>query len=533
MPSPDPASTEADDGARTRVAVLAAVVTGLLTTSVVLWGSVGTDIRLVRDHVTVPDPARPVGGLFPTGAAELRAWPLDGVTWLLTRAFPAGSTQSALVVLSVLAGGVGVGVLLRRRGVTAVAAAVVVGVWNPYVAERLLLGQPAVLLGAAALPWVLLAARARTRLRRRLVLLTLAMAPAAVTPWGGVVALGAAVLGTASRGDRTWRDVTVVGGLGLLGCAPWLVPALVGGGVDADADGAAAFALADDTGAGALVSALLGGGIWAPGAVPQSRTEVLALGCSLALLLAALAGAVVGLRGRRRIAALAALLLPAAVLALASGPALPVTTALQSIPGVALVRDQHRLLAPTVLVGALLVGLLVEVVGRSAGRPAAAVVAVLAVGLAVGSVPDLPRTLRTAYRPVDFPADWRSATAAATPPRGAVLSLPWQPLRRPAWRGAGPAFLDPTPRAVHVEVLTSGVLTVRREDRVLVVDDTPVLDASDWARGVVTGESLRRHGIVRVVEWLGTPGTLPASRRGWVLLHDGPDLRVWDVTAAS
>ena len=178
-------------------------------------------------------------------------------------------------------------------------------------------------------------------------------------------------------------------------------------------------------------------------------------------------------------------------------------------------------------------GVLVARAARHLPRGGGAVLAAVAVALAVGAVSDLPASVRAAYRPVTFPADWAPAMTAATPTDGAVLSLPWQPLRRPGWRGPGPAFLDPTPRAVAARVLASGVLTVERDGRRVVVDDAPVADGADWARGEVSGASLRRQGVTRIVEWLDTPGPLAPARPGWVLLHDGPTLRVWDVSAAS
>ena len=46
----------------------------------------------------------------------------------------------------------------REPGRSLALAAVSWFVWNPYVAERLLIGQWVVLVGYAALPWVLLAA---------------------------------------------------------------------------------------------------------------------------------------------------------------------------------------------------------------------------------------------------------------------------------------------------------------------------------------------------------------------------------------
>ena len=64
----------------------------------------------------------------------------------------------------------------------------------------------------------------------------------------------------------------------------------------------------------------------------------------------------------------------------------------------------------------------------------------------------------------------------------------------------------------------------------MVVDDTPTDEV--WAAGEVTTDSLGRHGITHVVEWLRTPGALPTSHDGWRRVYSGEDFRVWDVTAA-
>jgi len=46
----------------------------------------------------------------------------------------------------------------------------------------------------------------------------------------------------------------------------------------------------------------------------------------------------------------------------------------------------------------------------------------------------------------------------------------------------------------------------------------------------VSADSLRRHHVTHVVEWLGSPGALASSHEGWRLVHSGADFRVWDVT---
>jgi hypothetical protein len=252
---------------------------------------------------------------------------------------------------------------------------------------------------------------------------------------------------------------------------------------------------------------------------------------SLVLLALALGG-VAALAARSAARAAVALLVlvgPPTVAWWASAPGRDVMVALQGVPGLALLRDQHRMLAPSVLAAAVLVGVAVGWVGTHGGSAASVVVGVLVVALAVASVPDLPRVLHTAYRPVSFPDDWDAVVGSVSEGGRSptVLSLPWQPLRRPGWAG-DPAFLDPLPRAVRGTVLVSTALSVERDGVVVVVDDTPTDEA--WAMGEVSAESLLRHEVTHVVEWLGTPGALATRHDGWRLVHSGTDFRVWAVT---
>ncbi|MBR7742183.1 hypothetical protein KC207_02605 [Phycicoccus sp. BSK3Z-2] len=519
-------------GARRR-GLLVALPVSLLVTAWVLRGIPGPGQYLVRDFVAVPDPARPVS-VLPSNAETLRAWPLDAVVWLLSGLVPTGVQQALILAGALVLAGTGAGLLVSRAGVSAVAATSVLAVWNPYVTERVLLGQPPTLLGYAMLPWVLLAVRSARPLGPRLALLVLAAAPAALTPWGGALALAVAVVGALSRDDRGVRQVAATAAVGLAWCLPWAVPAVLAGGLPADPDGAAAFALADDSGLGTWLSALTGGGVWGSGAVPRSREDPVALGAGLVLVVVATVGAAaLGRRWgwRAGLVALGLLVGPSLVLTALSGPLLGVLAALQSVPGVALVRDQHRVLAPAVLALAVLAGVATGAVRTVAGRAAGALVAALVLALAVAAVPDLPRSVGAAYRPVTYPAGWEAVVSAVdrVPGRPVVASFPWQPLRRPGWGGPAP-FLDPLPRALSAEVLVDGALVVERDGRSLVVGPTP--GEPTWRRGVVTTESLRERGVDLVVEWLDTPGALPAERPGWVQVVSTPELRLWDVRAA-
>lgn len=526
-----------------RAPVVAAVASATLATGVVLSGVTGTGQRLVRDFVAVPDPAAPLSFL-PTTAAELRAWPLDAVSWAASAVVPTGAQQLLLLVAALVLAGVGTGLLVRRAGVAAAAAAAWLAIWNPYVTERLLLGHGPTLLGYASLPWIVLVLRSTLRTRHRLLLLVAVAIPAALTPWGGVVAAVTAVLADLSRRDRSPARTAAVAAVASAWCLPWALPAVLVGGVGADPDGPTAFALADDSGLGTWLSALMGGGVWAVGAQPLSRSDPVALagslgllGCAVAVVLGlAIAASRQGGTPRRGgvLAAVALLLLagPATVAWWASGPGLEVMSALQQVPGIALFRDQHRMLAPGIIAMAVLVAVAVSWLSRHGGRTASALGCLLVVALSVASVPDLPSRLRTDYRAVTYPADWAAAVGSldGAPTVPTVLSLPWQPLRLPGWAG-DPPFLDPLPRAVSGTVLTSTELTVARDGVAVVVDDAPV--GEDWATGSVTAASLRRHGITHVVEWLDTPGALASSRDGWRLVHSGQSLKVWDVSGAQ
>jgi len=530
--------TDARTGLRHRLdpslaVALVGVASAAVATWVVLSGVRGSGHRLVRDFVTVPVPAAPES-LLPRTASALRAWPLDAIAWAASWVLPTAVQQVVLLALCLLIAGVGAGLVVRRAGAAAALAAAWVAIWNPYVTERLLLGQVPTLLGYACLPWIVVVGRSRLTPGRRLALLVLVAAPAAVTPWGGVTALVAAVLVELSRPDRNARRVLLVAALGAVWCSPWLLPALLVGGVPADPDGPVAFALADDSGLGTWASALMGGGVWASGAQPLSRTDPVAITSSLVLLAMAMGGVAV-LAGRsltRALVALSLLVAPATLAWCASGPGLDALVTLQQVPGLAMLRDQHRMLAPSVMAAAVLVGVTVGWVGTHGGAAASALVAVLVVALSVASVADLPKSMQMAYRSVDYPAEWEAVidvvSAGGTSPT--VLSLPWQPLRRPEWAG-GPAFLDPLARALPGTVLGSTALSVARDGTLVVVDDAPTTEA--WGTGEVSSLSLRRHGVTTVVEWLGTPGVLPTSHDGWQLVHSGAGFRVWDVTSAK
>jgi hypothetical protein len=532
---------------------LVAALTAWLTREA--WG-VGH--LLYRDFVAVPDPVLGPAALGSDGQPP-RAVPLDAVMAVLDPLVPTQVQQRLMLAGSLFLAGAGAAVLLRHRGQVAMLSGAVAATWNPYVAERLLLGQPPTLLAYSMTPWLVAAVRSRMRPALRVVAVAVAAAPAALTPWGAVLA-AVVVLGTALvvvPRDRG-RLPLVYAVMALLWCLPWVVPALRYGSGAGDPDGAAAFAVGADSWAGTVGSVVTLGGVWAPAARLSSRQEVLPVACSLLVLGVGVVGAL-ALRREGRVRELAALglawLLPTAgVLLLAWDPVLRVYASLQAVPGFALVRDTHRLLALPAVAVALLFGVgmgtLAGVLRRrmtgavasgdpveSPTRAAGPVVAVPVVAAVVAGIsvvlltaPDLPGRLADSYRPADFPAEW-AEVAVAVGGEGAVLSLPWQPFRQAGWAGPHP-FLDPLPRAVTSRTVTSRVLTVPRDGATLEVGEDPQ-QAEAWARGEIDAADLAGLGIGHVVEWKTSPGVLPSSHDGLVPVLRGEHFDVWAVPSAA
>jgi hypothetical protein len=496
-------------------------VTTLAVTLVLLWRSWGDGVILFRDDVQVPDPAWN-DALLGAGAGPPRAVPFSTVSYLLTELVGASVSQSVLLAAPLVLAGTGVAVLLRRHGVAATCVGALVAVWNPYVAERLGLGQSPTMLAYGALPWLLVATAVRGPAWRVAARSTLAFVPAAMTPVGAVLGLGTLAVGLAAR--RPPRRVAILALAGpVLLCGPWVVAGLVASVAVAEPAGAAAYAVRADSPWGVLASVATLGGVWSSAAAPPSRGDVLTTVSAMLLVTAAAAGWAV--HGRVRWLALGWLVPVVVVLAAATPWAVDGLADLQRVPGVALLRDTHRLLAPAAVAVALGVGLLV---GRIASPGAVRVAgALLAAACCLTTVPDLPATLAEHYRPVVPPSDWRAALRLVEAEPGGVLSLPWQPLRRTSWNDDRP-FLDPVPLAAAGTTVSSTRLQVRRDGRLLVTDLDAVPPSSGWPEGVVRRGDLASRGISWVVEDRASPGR-PVVAEGLTLVLDGPTVRVWRV----
>jgi hypothetical protein len=474
--------------------------------------------------------------------------PLDLVTTLASWLVPSWLVQKTLLVAPLLLAGSGVSFLLRHRGIAATITGPVLAVWNPYVAERLLLGQSPTLLGYAMIPWLIAAVRCGRSRRWRIALVALAALPAVLTPAGGVMALLTVMVAAASMtppnhrsGGQRLADAGLLCLPVLALCLPWILAGLRDPARGAMPSGATAFAVAADSPAGVIGSVLTLGGVWASGARLASRATVTALVAELVLVLVA-TWAWWNLRRDPRLRrpadlALAAYALVVVAVLLAAGPALPLWRSLQVVPGVAILRDTHRLLGFAAMSLALLCGIAASAAVSALARwqgprrwlPSVAGVVAL-VGIALVTAPDLAARLRTELHPVTFPGQWAQVVAAVdgSPADGSVLVLPWQPFRRTPW--AGPhSFLDPLPRALSRDVVSARDLLVAREGRNLWVGGEDPPQSGQWRAGRINAADLRRSGVRWVVEWLDSPGAIPVEHQGLTKVLDGAHWRVWRV----
>src|SRR5258708_8255771 len=198
--------------------------------------------------VFVPDPTF-TRGTFGLAGALPRHVPSDAVVTALATLVPGDVVQKLILLAIFVMACTSAASLVPSQQLTARLAAGVCYAWNPFVAERLLLGHWALLLGYAALPWVVRAARDGGW---RLVVV---LVPAAV---GGFAAVAISALVAVPIAASNGRRATVRTLAALIAVSlPWLVTGLLrGGGLPGDPCRVQAFAAPPDTPFGALGSLL-------------------------------------------------------------------------------------------------------------------------------------------------------------------------------------------------------------------------------------------------------------------------------------
>ncbi len=480
-----------------------------MLSALLLWPITRAGDLLGHDMVFTPRQPLDLASVGASSASP-RAVPLDALVALAERVVDGALVARLALILPLLAVGVGCAVLLGTRVLAARLAACSVAVWNPFVVERLALGQWALLWAYAALPWLILAT-ARRRGRAGWLATAAALAAASITPTGGLIAAATAV-SVAVGLRRARRELALTAGLALVLQLPWVLPALVStASATSDPAGVAAFSARPEHPGGALLSLLGGGGIWDADVVPSSRGGALAW---LGLIAVVAAGAyglrrLVGLLGARLVASVT--VLSAAGLLLAILPSVPggdavVRAAVTHVPGAGLLRDAQKWILPLVVFEALLAGAAVErLADRVRTVPWRSLLVVAVLALPVILLPDAPATLRPTLDPVQYPRDWGAVERrlgggeATVLPFGSYRSFPWAP---------GRSVLDPAPRLLRVgtvvddRLAVSGGLLHGEDPRARAV--ARALDA-----GSDMPQRLAHIGITWVVVERDTPGTVP------------------------
>ena len=401
---------------------------------------------LVYDMVFVPRPhwSAALLGISPTYP---RAVPTQALIDAASAVVPAAVVQKAILLFVFGGSVVGAARLVEGGSVPARVAAGVLYAWNPMTFERLLLGQWAVLLGYALLPWAVAAARSfRRRAPGSTGRLVLALAAlTAATPYLGIVG-GATALAVAlwpprdrppeargSGGDGRRALMLLGGAVGV--SLVWLIPTILHPSVPDHAGlSVDLFAARADAPVGTLGSLVSLGGVWRADLAPPGRsTLVWVPAFALILGLGAFGLRRMGggwSRGARRgIVAAAAIGLLVAIAPRVPGLHGAVVWWVRTVPGGGLLRDSQKFAIPLALLEAVAFGFgvqrIVERFGR--GDRAARALGLALAALPIALAPTLAWGAGGRLHTASYPASWSAVQRVTSedPAPGGILVLPW------------------------------------------------------------------------------------------------------------
>ena len=463
---------------------------------------------LLRDAVSTPRSYLSDAALGLADAAP-RALPQDFAVALLSSVIDGGVAVKLLLAAGLWLAGWGAArlaaVVVGDAGLAGQFVAATLAIWNPYVAERLLQGHWSLVVGYGCLPWV---AAAMLRLREPepgwadVGVLAFWTALAGLTPTGLMLAASVAVACVFAPGSD-WsrlRCAAIALGTASIGALPWLTAAVVASSLaPSQAEGVAVFAARAEPGLGTLGTLASLGGIWNADAVPASRTTVFAVIAAIVLLGIVALGLPVAIRNRAAVPLLClaafAVVVPASM---ATGPGLAAVEAtVRALPGLGVLRDAQKWVALAVP-GYTLAGAAAVVTLRR--RVPAVATALVCCAALIATLPDLAWGVGGKVAPVVYPAGWSAVAAMINDDPRPVAVLPVDSMRRFAWAGDAPV-LDPLPRWVHADVLSTGDLTIGGR--------------------TVPGEGERARAVQQMLSDGADRDQLANAGVGWVVVESG------------
>jgi hypothetical protein len=462
---------------------------------------------LLRDAVSTPRSHLSDAALGLSEGAP-RAVPQDFVVHWLSAVIDGGLAVKLLLAIGLWLAGWGAArlaaLVLPDAGVAGQCVAVTIAIWNPYVAERLLQGHWSLVVGYGCLPWV---AASMLRLRKPdpgwtgLGALMFWIVLAGLTPTGLMLAATVALACVLAPGEgwSRWRCAALALGVAVAAALPWLTAAVVARSLaSSQAEGVMAFAARAEPGLGTLGSLASLGGIWNGDAVPDSRTTVFAVVAAVVLLGIVAIGLPVALRRPMAVPLLCLAAVSVVVPALmATGPGLAAVEAtIRALPGLGVLRDGQKWIALAVPGYALAAAATVVTLRRRLPPAATALICCAAL---VATLPDLAWGVGGKMLPVQYPPGWTAAAELINADPRPVAVLPVDSMRRFGWAGDAPV-LDPLPRWVRADVLTTGDLTIGGR--------------------TVPGEGERARGVQQLLLNGASRDELASAGVGWVVVEN-------------
>lgn len=493
---------------------------------------------LSYDMVWVPDYSITRTDVWGLGDSLPRAVPSDAVVALLGFVLPAQLVQKVILLATLIAAGFGIGKLIGDESQIAKFAGATFYLWNPFVAERLAMGHWPVLIGYAAIPWLIYGFQDQTRRLTRV----LAVAATAISPATGIASvLTILVVARGSIVDRL-KWLLFAGSMN----APWIMAGLLHPTMGVTDTRAVEFFAAQDSGyLGTFASVLSLGGIWNSDVHLGSR-ELLIAWVWVLLLWAIMVFGFASAWQRHKtlltqLAVLGAVGLFIALFGWAAPSAL--SWLIETVPGAGLIRDGTRMLLLTAPLQALTFGFGVKAIANkiTSGKP------VIAVGLTLVplfAIPDLGWGVGGQLRAVDYPDSWYESRAAVAnhSDQGDILILPFESYRAPDWNNGRPV-LDPGGRfydrntVVNDDLYVSGELIPGENPRAKEIKE--ILQTSDPASrlsavgiAIVVADNAEAAQSINGEQLYESADRIVIALDGPVAVEDPDKFRTWLMIAA-